>query len=221
MYTINVPKSLKEPMKDFLAQCIEQQKALASDIELKFCAYFETAPVPGIALDGAVNELEGVVSVEIARPGSSSEDVAAQIAKLPRGRGLYVIMTNRTVPGSEGCSFTIPGSNLKAVYRGHSSNIRERVMGHLINRAYLEMCSSKTNKKPWNAFFKIEDGSGIGGLDVTAAPFSAFVWAVVAFNMKDSTEPLRMLAENGFSKAFGTPPRSAKEPTVARPRKVA
>jgi hypothetical protein len=199
-------------VKDLLGEFIERQSALATEIENKFAEYFRTAVVPAFDATGPVRGAYGIVSRKIATPGCSADDVAANIAGLPSGSGIYVIMTDHPVPGSDASTFSVPGSGLKAIYRGHSSNIRERVMGHLTHPAYLAMCESYKDKKPWGAFFKIEDGAG--GLDITTAPYNGATWAIVAFEMKNSTRPLRELAENGFSGAFGTPARSVNEPNT-------
>jgi hypothetical protein len=201
-------------VKDLMGEFIERQSALATEIENRFAEYFRAAVVPPFGDNGPVRAGYGIVSRLLASPGCSADAVAARIAQLPSGQGVYVIMTDYAVPGAGASSFGVPGSGLKAIYRGHSSNIRERVMGHVTHGAYMAMCASKKDKKPWSAFFKIEDAPGDGGLDITSAPYNGATWAIVAFEMKDSTRPLRELAENGFSGAFGTPARSVKEPNT-------
>lgn len=205
-------------MKDLLGEFIKRQQALAAEIESRFAQYFAAAVVPPFGAGDPVAS-SGIVSVVISTPGSSADEVAARIGRLPRSQGLYVIMTDYPVPGSHACTFGVPGSGLKAIYRGHSFNIRERVMGHLTHGAYMAMCGSKKDKKPWGAFFKLTDGAsgGDGGLDITTAPYSSYTWGIVGFEMKKSTQPLRELAENGFSGAFGTPARSINEPNTPLP----
>ncbi len=199
-------------MKELLGEFIERQKAMADEIENSFKQYFEDAIVPECGTSRPKRGGSGVVTVEIAWEGCSADEVAARIGLLPGGPGLYVILTNREIPGSDVCTFTVPGSDLKAIYRGHSSNIRDRVMGHLTYGAYIAMCRSKKNKKPWGSFIKIDEGGGDGGLDIASEPYNEARWAIVAFSMKGSSETLRELAECGFALAFGTPVRSAREP---------
>lgn len=203
-------------MKELLGAFIERQKAMANEIEKSFEEYFKTAAVPECGAHTLKRGGSGVAAIEVAWPGCTADEVAARIALLPAGPGLYVIMTDRQLPGADACSFTVPGSDLRAIYRGHSSNVRDRIMGHLTYDAYMAMCRSKKDKKPWGSFIKIDENSGDGGLDVAGAPYNEARWAVVAFDMKGSSETLRELAECGFSLAFGTPVRSAREPGKRR-----
>jgi hypothetical protein len=200
-------------MKDLLNDFLEQQRALASAVENKFVDYFRATQIPPFTSDSNLGKSD-VLAVEIASPGMSAAEVTARIGTLPYSQGLYVIMTNFDVGDSEPSSFQVPGSDLKAIYRGHSSNVRERVMGHLTHDAYIAMCRTKTNKKPWGAFFKIDDESGDGGVDITSAPYNGYTWSIVVYKMTDSNRALRELAENGFSGAFGTPARSRNEPNT-------
>ncbi|PIL46624.1 hypothetical protein CR105_00220 [Massilia eurypsychrophila] len=203
-------------MKDLLGEFIERQEAMANEIENRFKEYFRAAVVPPVGASGPAPGGNGVVAIEIASPGCSADDVLARIRLLPRGPGLYVIMTTCDIPGRDVCTFAVRDSDVKAIYRGHSSNVGDRIMSHLTNTAYMAMCDAIPSKKPWGGFIKIAEGVGDGGIDITSVPYTTGKWTVVVFPMEGSSEPLRRLAEEGFSLAFGTPVRSIKEPKNRR-----
>jgi hypothetical protein len=161
--------------------------------------------------------------VKIASPGEDSHSIRSAIASLRGKPGLYVILTDYPVADATACQFSIDNPDIKAIYRGHSSNVKERVMGHLINPEYLEYCRSKTNKKPWGSYLKISDGAdrdggNDGGINISEMPYSSYSWYVAVFWMEGSTEAIRETAEYAFSVVWGTPARSSSEPTKGRRR---
>jgi hypothetical protein len=197
-------------MQILLREMLEQQRTLAKDMEARFTTYFRETAVPDFDVEPSA---PGILVRKIATPGDSKETVHERIRALPRKSGLYILMTDYAVEDAGSCSFMAGRSVSKAIYRGHSANVMERVMGHLINQEYLRMCSSLKNKKPWGSYLKISDKvEGNGGIDITHACYADCNWAVVVFEMTPSSRLLREYAENGFAAAFGVPARSKNEP---------
>lgn len=206
-------------MKALLDDLLDKQRALLKGMEDRFAEYFSTVHLPEMPTADEVRK--GDISVRvIARPDDNARTVDDAIARLTCGAGLYVLMTDYAILGADVCTFMSGKTPLRAIYRGHSSNVKERVMSHLTTNAYLAMCDSKKGKKPWGAYMRISDdasyrdGNKDGGINITQAPYAGHTWAVAVFDMPGSTRLLRERAENGFGKCFGVPVRSSKEPVT-------
>jgi len=196
-------------MQEILRNILKQRRELAKQMEDRFEQYFREAVVPDF---GHASPETGILAQEILTPGDREEAVHERIRALPGRPGLYVLMTDY-LDGADCCTFLADRGPLRAIYRGHSSNVMERVMGHLTNERYLAMCKSRTNKKPWGSYLRISDGlTGDGGIDITRAPYASSRWAVVVYEMTPSSRDVRECAENGFAAAFGLPARSRNEP---------
>lgn len=196
-------------MQILLREMLEQQRTLAKEMEARFTTYFRETAVPDFDIEPST---PGVLVRKIATPGDSKETVHERIHALPRKAGLYVLMSDYAVEDADSCRFMAGRSASKAIYRGHSANVMERVMGHLINQEYLRMCASRRNKRPWGSYLKISDKvEGDGGIDITHARYAECNWAIVVYEMTSSSRLLREYAENGFAAAFGVPARSKNE----------
>jgi hypothetical protein len=132
--------------------------------------------------------------------------------------GFYVILSSYDV---EGNSCALQSGNLRAIYRGECSTVRQRVMSHLFHSAYkaahaasakaYEENQKNTGKSYYKAFWphclKLEAG-GRSGIDVDQAPHSSHEWMVVVHRMKGSSQEVRQFAESAFDDAFGHPAAS-------------
>lgn len=92
---------------------------------------------------------------------------------LKNGQGLYIILTDYEIDGNE-CKFKIDG--LTAVYRGESSEVRGRLMGHIFKDLYID--SLRKNQTPWPSFMAIDNQNGI---NIHQEPYSNSKWMVVVY----------------------------------------
>lgn len=111
------------------------------------------------------------------------------------GPGFYLIATD-VETGKNDCRLTIAG-NLRVVYRGHSSNVRERIESHLFYDSY----RNKDAGRRFTVCMKL-DGANI---NIDRAPLDGNRWAVVTHSMPGSTLLIREAAEAGFDEVFGKP----------------
>lgn len=126
--------------------------------------------------------------------------------KVYSGIGFYVILTSKTFIDNE-CKFTI--SELTAIYRGHSYNVKDRIMSHLYTTKY-KLKESKTKyKSNYTVCLKIEDG--VNGIDIDTKPFSEYKWKVVVHKMKGSTELIIQQAEQAFDDIYKQPIKSREK----------
>jgi hypothetical protein len=151
----------------------------------------------------------------------------ADLRTISSGPGLYVILSSRDVDGNK-C--TLQSGNLRAIYRGECSTVKQRVMSHLFHRAYKAEHeanakayeSTPKNKgntyyKPfWPHCLKLEAG-GLSGIDVDQQPHSSHEWVVVVHRMKGSSQQVRQLAELAFDDAFGHPAASRDAKPLSKP----
>ena len=208
-------------MRNLITDFLRRQAELAREIEGHFEIFFKDAAIP---LPGKSRTEEGVVAHQIAGP-DLPPPTARTFDAITKERGLYVILTDYAVPGADACRFHSTFPALRAIYRGHSFNIRERVLGHLLNSEYIAL-KQRQKQKPWGGYLKIRDGvPGDGGIDLLLEPEylrapsgHPYTWTVVTFEMPESSKAIRELAENGFSAAWGTPIRSVKEPNGRKAR---
>lgn len=138
-------------------------------------------------------------------------------------QGLYIILSNYNVAGNN-CSLQL--NNLKAIYRGECSTVKQRVKSHLFHSAYKkEHATNAKNyeadpknagksyyKEFWPHCLKLE-ANGLSGIDVDQSPYSSYEWVVVVHKMKGSSQQVRQLAELAFDDAFGHPAGSRDVPT--------
>lgn len=128
------------------------------------------------------------------------------LKKVYSGRGFYVILTSKNFADNE-CQFKF--SDLTAIYRGHSYNLKNRVMSHLFTTQYKAKESTATYKSNYTVCLKIEDG--VNGIDVDKQPYSEHLWKVIVHRMKGSTELIRQQAEQAFDDIYKQPIKSREK----------
>jgi hypothetical protein len=124
---------------------------------------------------------------------SSSIDVEATYY----GTGLYVIMSDYQSEQNR-CNLTIDG--LKAIYRGHSYTVKNRLKSHLFNRNYRENLPERGVR--YDVCMKLDENNGI---NIDDLPYSKFRWKVLILKMKGSSKMIREQAELAFDEVFGRP----------------
>jgi len=131
--------------------------------------------------------------------------------------GFYVILSDVDLGDNE-CRLSV--NDLPAIYRGHSSHIRERAMSHLDNDRYREM-KDKKSQEPWSRCMKLLniDPDYKGGINFDDADHRSSRWAVLTYAIPGSIEFIRQQAEWGFDDAFGQPKASRLE-KAKRPEKL-
>lgn len=125
-------------------------------------------------------------------------------SQLPGFSGLYIIASDYTPGFDHKPHSRLVVNGMPAIYRGHASNVRERVMSHLVNPQYREF-KIKKGQEPWKQCLKLNDEPGAGGLDITQLPYAEYRWEVVVLPLRGSSERMRELAEWAFDCAFGKP----------------
>jgi hypothetical protein len=115
------------------------------------------------------------------------------------GAGFYLIASTMPTPNN-GCRLQIGSS--RVIYRGHSSNVRERLESHLFYGSY-------TTK---NAGRKFTVCMKLNGKNVNLDECSKIDddWYVVTHSMPKSMKLIREAAEAAFDAEFGKPVCSTK-----------
>ena len=128
------------------------------------------------------------------------------LKKVYSGIGFYVILTSNNFADNE-CQFKF--SDLGAIYRGHSYNVKDRIMSHLFTTQYKVKESTAKYKSNYTVCLKIEDG--VNGIDIDKKPYSDHKWKVIVHKMKGSTELIRQQAEQAFDDIYKQPIKSREK----------
>lgn len=174
------PKSICQEHKEKIKEAIEESV-------FRFCLFFSKN------LLSVRDDLRGAVRI----------DSHGSFESIPNGPGFYVILTNhRSEKNDNKCTFEKDG--LKAIYRGQTSKLKERLQGHLDNERYQ---ATKIEKKQefWSRCMKMEGSGEKGGVNViTEAKYSAD-WMVLYLRLPDSHTSVRETVEWAFDIMFQRP----------------
>ncbi len=127
----------------------------------------------------------------------SDRDSISEIYGSP---GFYIILTDYEV-GDNRCTFERGGQN--AIYRGHCSEAKQRIMSHLLNDIYREDLNGGTG---YIACLIIEEG--VNGININEEPYSKNNWTVIVHKMLHSDQLMREQAEQAFDQLFAKPCKS-------------
>jgi hypothetical protein len=116
------------------------------------------------------------------------------------GPGLYLIATDVPIEMNP-CTLKL-NKTLPVVYRGHSSNVRERVESHLFYDTYI----ARKARRGFTVCMKL-DGKNI---NIDKRPLNKRQWFVVAHSMPRSNAIIRISAEIAFDTVFEKPIGSDK-----------
>lgn len=126
-----------------------------------------------------------------------------ELQEIYYGSGFYILMTNLKFEDNN-CLFEI--ENFKAIYRGHSYFVKDRIMSHLFNLDYNQ---NQTKKTKYTVCLKIEDG--IEGININQKPYSDYSWKIVVHKMKGSSKIIREQAELAFDNIYKRPSKSREK----------
>lgn len=115
--------------------------------------------------------------------------------------GFYILMTDLKFENNN-CLFEI--DDFKAIYRGHSYFVKDRIMSHLFNLDYNK--NSSKHKTKYTICLKIEDG--VEGININQQPYSDYSWKIIVHKMKDSSKMIREQAELAFDNIYNRPLKS-------------
>jgi hypothetical protein len=124
-----------------------------------------------------------------------------ELQEIYYGAGFYILMTDLKFEDNN-CSFEI--DNFKAIYRGHSYFVKDRIMSHLFNLDYNK--NSSKYKTKYTVCLKIEDG--VEGININQQPYSDYSWKIIVHKMKDSSKMIREQAELAFDNIYNRPLKS-------------
>ena len=111
------------------------------------------------------------------------------------GPGFYFIATDvRTIQNP--CSLII-NESLHVVYRGHSSDVRERIESHL----FYDLYHAKDSGRRFTICMKLDRKN----ININKAPLNRNQWVVITHSMPKSTTLIREAAEVGFDSVFDKP----------------
>ena len=103
-----------------------------------------------------------------------------ELQEIYYGAGFYILMTNLKFEDNN-CLFEI--GEFKAIYRGHSYFVKDRIMSHLFNLDYNK--NPPKYKTKYTVCLKIEDG--IEGININQKPYSDYHWKIIIHKMKNSS----------------------------------
>lgn len=121
------------------------------------------------------------------------------INEILKGPGFYLIASTIETPENS-CNLKIKESSV--IYRGHSSNVRERVESHLLHNSYIK----KDSARRFTVCMKLEGKN----INIDQAEFRKHQWYVVTHSMPKSMKLIREAAEIAFDRTFGKPACSTK-----------
>jgi hypothetical protein len=124
--------------------------------------------------------------------------------KIYSGPGFYILMTDLKFEDNN-CLFEI--QNFKAIYRGHSHSVKDRIMSHLFNLDYNKNYSK--HKTRYTVCLKIEDG--VEGININQKKYSDYSWKIIVHKMKDSSKIIREQAELAFDNIYKRPSKSREK----------
>lgn len=130
------------------------------------------------------------------------------LEKLISGIGFYIILTDYRYSDNK-CKLSIrpEGINVKAVYRGHSYTLRERVESHIFNTKYNEKRAEKKRNNKYTTNFdicmKLEEGKQ--GVDIDETKYKSNVFYIIQHKMNNSNETQRKIMEKVFDKKYDKP----------------
>lgn len=126
-----------------------------------------------------------------------------ELQQIYYGSGFYILMTNLKFEDNN-CLFEI--ENFKAIYRGHSYYVKDRIMSHLLNFDYNK---NQTKRTKYTVCLKIEEG--IEGININQKPYSDYLWKVIVHKMKGSSGVIREQAELAFDNIYNRPSKSREK----------
>lgn len=135
----------------------------------------------------------------VEHPSVVSKDIGSyvDINRVPYGAGFYLILTDYMFEANP-CNFRING--LKAIYRGHSRTVKNRLRSHLDNRNYRSNLPDRGVR--YDVCMKL---GGENGINVSEPPYNEYRWCVLVHTMPNSSMFMRMQAEFAFDRVFGRP----------------
>jgi hypothetical protein len=128
---------------------------------------------------------------------------ASSIADMYTMQGFYIILSDIELDDNE-CTFEL--NKQRAIYRGHSYNVKNRIMSHLFNTRYKNELDGET---VYTACLKIEDG--VNGVNVDEEPYVQNKWTVIVHKMLKSDKVTREQAEAAFDQKYKKPCKSREK----------
>lgn len=120
------------------------------------------------------------------------------LSNIPNQPGFYVIFSNIAYDTNECVAVFKNKKHLKAIYRGESYTVQERIKSHLFNNKYIETFEGS---KRLDVTLLIE---GVK-VNIDLLPYKNYEWYVVYHAAPNSTSNIRRMMELEFDKNFGKP----------------
>ena len=152
---------------------LDKRKACLSDMASHFKQFFEDA--------NYLQKQQRKIKKHVIKRHRDLDEVL-------RGAGFYLIATDCPTGGTNPCTLMV-GDGLPVVYRGHSSNVRERVESHL----FCDQYRSKDSGRRFKVCMKLNGGN----INIDNSALNDKQWVVVTHSMSGSTSLLREAAEMG------------------------
>lgn len=122
------------------------------------------------------------------------------LTQIYTGTGFYIILTDYP---SDNNNCTLYYKGAKAIYRGHSYGVRDRIKSHLFNEKYNEDIIGKKYSTKYTVCLKMEDGNG--GINIDSKIYSKWNWFIIIHKMNNSSKTMRELMEDAFDEIYNRP----------------
>ena len=127
--------------------------------------------------------------------------------------GFYIILSSRKPKASKcTCKVDVKSKTFYAVYRGHSSDMKKRIVSHLFYDStceYPNCMKIMRNSQRYNINIETKSLYNKGVIDANAL-FPEDEWAIVTVPLSRSKQFLREIFEEVFDDKFEKPPYSDK-----------
>ena len=127
--------------------------------------------------------------------------------------GFYMIFSNVSVTDSNACIINHGGEEFTCVYRGHSYNMKNRLLSHLFyepNSQYPNCMRIKIKRKKYNINLETQK-LYVDKKETSEATFpSDQKWLVITIPLTNSKQAIREMFETVFDQTYGKPIYSDK-----------
>ncbi|GKZ02636.1 hypothetical protein ANS017_13200 [Paraclostridium bifermentans] len=181
-------------MKNLIEVTKEKHNKFLKEVKDEFALYIENVDYSILKVNpnhsNKTKEYSTIVKI------SKYED----LENIIYGKGFYIILTDCKYNENKCKLEMIQDSiKIKAIYRGHCTQVKNRIESHLFNQKHNK--SEKSTK--YEVCMKIEENEQ--GINIDEEPYKDNVFYVIQTKMKNSNEIMREAMEYGFDEKYGRP----------------